>query len=130
MRVYGDADGEVVAVVSTVLAGLDVVVVVVVSVEVLGLAAGVTVSVFCSHAASNAAPAKMQMSFFIGVVGVSIFGQWWIGASILFGLIYLRGLKRGRIGHVMGLGNRLAGEFPIARVDAAGQGRSLPTRFF
>jgi hypothetical protein len=43
-----------------------VVVVVVDSVVVpLGLAAGVTVSVFCSQAASNAAPAKMQMYFFI-----------------------------------------------------------------
>ncbi len=39
------------------------VVVVVVSVDAveLGLAAGVTVSVFCSQAASNAAPARMQM---------------------------------------------------------------------
>jgi hypothetical protein len=45
----------------------DVVVVVVVSVAVvaLGLAAGVTFSVFCSQAASNAAPARMQMYFFI-----------------------------------------------------------------
>ena len=31
----------------------------------LGLAAGVTVSVFCSHAARRAAPARMQMYFFI-----------------------------------------------------------------
>jgi hypothetical protein len=47
--------------------GLEVVVVVLVSVEVvpLGLAPGATVSFFCSHAASNAAPAKMQMYFFI-----------------------------------------------------------------
>jgi len=52
---YGVAAGEV------------VVVVVVDSVVVpLGLAAGATVSVFCSQAASNAAPAKMQMYFFIG----------------------------------------------------------------
>jgi hypothetical protein len=33
--------------------------------EVVGLVAGVTVSVFCSHAASSAAPARMQMYFFI-----------------------------------------------------------------
>jgi hypothetical protein len=60
------ADGElVVFVVVSEVAGLDVVVVVVVS--VLGLAAGVTVSVFCSHAASSAAPAKMQMNLFIVV---------------------------------------------------------------
>jgi len=49
-------------------AGAVVVVVVVVSEVVpLGLAAGATVSVFCSHAASNAAPAKIQINFFIGV---------------------------------------------------------------
>jgi hypothetical protein len=50
--------------------GLDVVVVVVVSVEVvpLGLAAGVTVSLFCSQAASNAAPARMQIYFFIVLI--------------------------------------------------------------
>jgi len=58
------ADGELL-----VSAGLVVVVVVVVVSEVvpLGLAAGATVSVFCSHAASNAAPAKIQMNLFIGV---------------------------------------------------------------
>lgn len=57
-----------VVVVVSEVAGLDVVVVVVVSdVVPLGLDAGVTVSVFCSHAASNAAPAKMQISFFICV---------------------------------------------------------------
>ena len=67
IRDYGLGDGEVVVVVvdSVVVAGL--VVVVVNSVVVpLGLAAGVTVSVFCSHAASNAALARMQMYFFIG----------------------------------------------------------------
>jgi hypothetical protein len=31
----------------------------------VGLVAGATVSVFCSHAASSAAPARMQMYFFI-----------------------------------------------------------------
>ena len=31
----------------------------------VGLVAGVTVSVFCSHAARSAAPARMQMYFFI-----------------------------------------------------------------
>ena len=31
----------------------------------VGLVEGVTVSVFCSHAARRAAPAKMQMYFFI-----------------------------------------------------------------
>jgi len=42
-----------------------VVVLVVDSGEAAGLAAGVTVSVFCSQATSSAAPAKMQMYFFI-----------------------------------------------------------------
>ena len=57
-------------------AGLDVVVVVVVSVEVvpLGLAPGVTVSVFCSQAASNTALARMQMYFFIVRAGRLILG--------------------------------------------------------
>jgi protein-S-isoprenylcysteine O-methyltransferase Ste14 len=32
-------------------------------------AAGATVSVFCSHAPRSAAPAKMQINFFIGLVG-------------------------------------------------------------
>ena len=40
----------------------------------VGLAAGVTVSVFCSQAASSAAPAKMQIYFFI---------FFWIENSIL-----------------------------------------------
>jgi len=58
----------VVVVVVSVVAGLEVVVVVVVSEVVpLGLAAGATVSVFCSQAASSAAPARIQMYFFIGV---------------------------------------------------------------
>ena len=56
-------------------AGLDVTVVVVLSVEVLGLAAGATVSVFCSHAANNAAPANTQMNFFIVV---ELCSQYWI----------------------------------------------------
>jgi hypothetical protein len=63
----------VVVVVDSVPPGL---VVVVVSDEVvpLGLAVGVTVSVFCSQAASSAAPAKMQMYFFISVVEKPILG--------------------------------------------------------
>ena len=53
-----------------------VVVVVLVSDEVVsdGEAAGATVSVFCSQAASSAAPAKMQMYFFISVVEKRILG--------------------------------------------------------
>jgi len=54
----GDAVGDVVVVVSEVVA--------------VGLAAGSVVSVFCSHAARSAALARMQMYFFIMVVGKSI----------------------------------------------------------
>ena len=43
-----------------------------------GLPAGVTVSVFCSHAASRAALARMQMYFFIVVVVRRILGLLWI----------------------------------------------------
>ena len=52
-----------------VAAGLadSVVVVVVAGVVAAGLAAGSVVSVFCSHAASSAALARMQMYFFIVV---------------------------------------------------------------
>jgi hypothetical protein len=55
--------------------GLVVVVVVVVSDEAVAVglaAAGSVVSVFCSHAARSAALAKMQMYFFILVVGKGI----------------------------------------------------------
>jgi hypothetical protein len=37
-----------------------------------GLAAGSVVSVFCSHAARSAALARMQMYFFIVIVGNGI----------------------------------------------------------
>ena len=50
-----------VVVVVSEVAGLEVVVVVVLSDEVVGLAAGATVSVFCSHATSSAEAAKTQM---------------------------------------------------------------------
>jgi hypothetical protein len=52
-----------------------VVVVVVSAVAVavaVGLAAGSVVSVFCSHAARSAALARMQMYFFIVIVGKGI----------------------------------------------------------
>jgi len=54
--------------------GLVVVVVVVVSGEAVavGLAAGSVVSVFCSHAARSAALARMQMYFFIVIIGNAI----------------------------------------------------------
>ena len=60
---------------SVVEAGLAVSVVVVVVVGGLvaaGVAAGSVVSVFCSHAARSAAPARMQMYFFIMLFGRGI----------------------------------------------------------
>ena len=51
-----------------VAAGL-MVVVVSAGVVAAGLAAGSVVSVFCSHAARSAAPARMQMYLFIMVIG-------------------------------------------------------------
>jgi len=63
---YGVGGGYVVVgVVDAVPAGLVVVVLVFFEVVPLGLAAGATVSVFCSQAASSAAVARMQMYFFI-----------------------------------------------------------------
>jgi len=53
-------------------AGLAVVVVVSAVAVAVGLAAGSVVSVFCSHAARSAALARMQMYFFIVIVGKGI----------------------------------------------------------
>lgn len=47
-----------------------------------GVVAGATVSVFCSHAASSAAPARMQMYFFI--VGEAYCFNRSIAASVVF----------------------------------------------
>ena len=66
MKSYGAGDGETVAVDSAGLAGA------VASGEAAGLAAGAAVSVFCSHAASNAALARMQMYFFIIICGAPL----------------------------------------------------------
>jgi hypothetical protein len=49
----------------------------------VGLVSGVTVSVFCSHAARSAAPARMQMYFFI--VGDAHCFSTSIAASAVFG---------------------------------------------
>jgi hypothetical protein len=56
---------------SVVEAGL-VVSVVVGGLVAAGLVAGSVVSVFCSHAARSAAPARMQMYFFIVIIGRAI----------------------------------------------------------
>jgi len=65
-------DSVVVAGDSVVVAGLVVSVVVVGGLVAAGLAAGSVVSVFCSHAARSAAPARMQMYFFIVLIGRGI----------------------------------------------------------
>src|SRR5436305_10337662 len=49
----------------------------------VGLVAGVTVSVFCSHAARSAVPARMQMYFFI--IGDAYCFNRSIAASAVFG---------------------------------------------
>jgi len=70
--VVSDVAGVAVSIGVMVAIGVDsaglVVMVVLVSVDVvsLGDAAGATFSVFCSHATRSAAPARMQMYFFIG----------------------------------------------------------------
>jgi hypothetical protein len=67
-RIYGlgDSAGD-----SVVVAGL-VVSVVVGGLVAAGLAAGSVVSVFCSHPARSAAPTRMQMYFFIVLIGRGI----------------------------------------------------------
>ena len=76
LRLYGvgdvtAGDSAVVAGDSVVVAGL-VVSVVVGGLVAAGVAAGSVVSVFCSHAARSAAPARIQMYFFIVLIGRGI----------------------------------------------------------
>jgi hypothetical protein len=62
----------VLVVVSVVEAGGVVASVVVGGLVGAGVTAGSVVSVFCSHAARSAAPARMQMYFFIVLIGRGI----------------------------------------------------------
>jgi hypothetical protein len=76
LRLYGvgdvtAGDSAVVAGDSVVVAGL-VASVVVGGLVAAGLAAGSVVSVFCSHPARSAAPARIQMYFFIVLIGRGI----------------------------------------------------------
>jgi len=123
VRVYGLGAGEVVVVVVVVseVAGLEVVVVVLVEVS-LGLAAGVTVSVFCSQAASSAAPANMHINLFIGVV---LSSQYSVNAkseqhpfSAPRNCNYL---KRCVIRQVVRFGYSLASQFSVPGVNSTGQ---------
>ena len=97
-----------------------------------GLAAGVTVSVFCSHAARSAAPAKMHISFFIGCGLRRQYSCYWlIEASNLFGLIKkgLNRLQRRFELHPVGIRHRLAGQSPFAGIDPADESRLFPAGF-
>lgn len=126
-------------VLDSVPAGLDVVVLVVVSVEVvaLGLALGETVSVFCSQAASNAAPARMQMYFFIGLfVKKPILGQIMNRSKAAFRLLFTVCLQatfgsKGRdVAQTVGLRHCLTGKSPIAGVNPTAKCRVQLTRLF
>ena len=100
----------------------------------VGLVAGVTVSVFCSHAARSAAPARMQMYFFI-VQDAYCFNRS-IAASVVFGprrtlletQMARHELKRWLPFQAMRLGHGLASEPAIARVDPTNQRRLLLAR--
>ena len=100
----------------------------------VGLVAGVTVSVFCSHAARSAALARMQMYFFI-VRDAHCFNRS-IAASAVFGprRMFLETqmarheLKRWFPFQAMGLGYGLASEPAIACVDPTNQCRLLFAR--
>jgi hypothetical protein len=88
-------------------------------------AGGLFVSDFCSQAASNAALAIMQMSFFI----VGLVNPLWVNdlfaASILFGLPrkQLSALNWRFVRKRMRLRDRRDRQLPVARVDAADQRR-------
>ena len=94
----------------------------------VGLPAGVTVSVFCSQAASSAALARMQMYFFIVV------GAYWdnceFAASVLFGLgieqvlrSYFAVLKWRLVLQAVGIGHRPACQAALARVNSTDESR-------
>ena len=95
-----------------------------------GVVAGVTVSVFCSHAARRAAPARMQMNFFI--IGDAYCFNRLIAASAVFRPtqnVVSRAnrsrpaLKRCLPFQAMRFGYGLASEPAITRVDPTNQRR-------
>ena len=81
-----------------------------------GLAAGAAVSVFCSQAARSAAPARMQMYFFIVYKVRSNEDR----SKNAFRLCHLH---RRLIFNSMGLGHGLARQLAVSRIDTARQGR-------
>jgi len=99
------------------------VVVVVDSEEVAGDAAGATVSVFCSHAASNAAPVRMQSKRFIDRMVSSKLNR----SKNAFRLC---DLQRSFVFEAVRPGDRLAGQLALTGIDSANQRRLLFTRFF
>ncbi len=92
--------------------------------EAVGLAAGAVVSVFCSHAASSAAPARMQMYFFIRFLDCEANIELMLNRSKLPFRPYVKS-KRRFIRQAMGIGHRAAGQLPAAGVDSTCQGRLL-----
>ncbi len=127
--------------VECVSAGDGFTIVVLFSVFSAGEAAGVTVSVFCSHAVKSAALARMQMYFFIIWMIARYCGRrlnrsnpsfWSYRSSVPK---TLRSGKPSRsigclVRHAMGVGHRFQGQTAIAGVDAALQRRLFLTRAF
>gem|GEM_PF-4212134 len=95
----------------------------------LGLVVVVLVSVFCSHAASNAAPARMQMYFFIVLV-LRTQPEFNVESEQATILVLREFLKRRVVFHPMRVRHRLTGEFALACVDAAGERRIFFARAF
>lgn len=95
-----------------------------------GLSAGAAVSVFCSHAASKAALARMQMYFFIiSVVEKPIYAVNPDSRQAAFSVLLARSEWR-FVFDSMRLGDRLAGEPAVACIDAAGERRIFLAGFF
>lgn len=103
---------------------VSVVLLVVDSGDAAGLAAGVTVSVFCSQAARSAAPAKMQIYFFI-ILSRDVDTQL-NRTSEQDDISDVRiALNRRRVFHSMRVGHCLTCQSSIASIDPAKQRRLL-----
>ena len=85
-----------------------------------GFPAGVTVSVFCSQAASNAALARIQMYFFI----IGLVGNPYMQPILNRGKQPFRSyreLERRLVFHCVRFRHGLAGEAAITRIDPAAE---------
>jgi hypothetical protein len=92
----------------------------------VGLVAGATVSVFCSQATSSAAPARMEMYFFIRHKVPLMTDR----SKRTLRLWKLSELKRRFVFQAMCFGHGLTSELAIERVDSSRERRLLETRFF